>query len=151
MVYCRGGQHIQPVGHKSNSYAARHVPEGKKLYGWILCVPLLELWVRPATKIKTLFWPTVVKSLPTAGLLSVGKGCIIMFIVMVKLCSGDKCQTLRCLCKRLYICKDGFILEATDSLCCPLTFTILFLWFPTKWFFLNIFTFSFVTQLHVVI
>ena len=39
-------------GTMSNSYVARQAARRKKLYGWILCEPLLELCVRPATKIK---------------------------------------------------------------------------------------------------
>ena len=51
----------------NNSNAARHVARGEK-YGSILCVPLLELWVWPATKMATVFWPVVVKRLPTTDL-----------------------------------------------------------------------------------
>ena len=36
-------------------------PRGKNWYGWILCLPLLELWVQPATKTTNLFWPAVVE------------------------------------------------------------------------------------------
>ena len=33
--------------------------------GWILCIPWLELWVRPVTNITTFLQTTVVKWLPT--------------------------------------------------------------------------------------
>ena len=42
--------------------------EEKIIWITIICVCLLELWIRPATKITTLFWPAVVKKLPTTNI-----------------------------------------------------------------------------------
>ena len=47
-----GVGNLQPEGYMcpaSNLYVARQAPRGKDYYGWILCVPLLEFWVQPAT------------------------------------------------------------------------------------------------------
>ena len=41
--------------------------QGGKIWMNITCT-LLELWVRPTTKIATLFWPAVVKRLPTTDI-----------------------------------------------------------------------------------
>ena len=46
---------------------ARPQEENNK-YGWILCIPWLELWVRSVTNIIMFLWPGVVKRLPRTGL-----------------------------------------------------------------------------------
>ena len=67
---------IQEYSLHSKSGVGNQALWGRNIYGWILCVPLLELWVRPATKFATLFWPAVVKRLPTTALYNTGLICM---------------------------------------------------------------------------
>ena len=61
---------LRPAGRMrpgSNSCAARRAPRGKQLIN-IMCIFAIELWVRPATKLRTHFRPVAVKRLPTTAL-----------------------------------------------------------------------------------
>ena len=131
IIYSRDGQ---PAA-ESNSCLARQAPNRKNWYGWILCVPLLELWMQPATKITTLFRPAVVKWLPTTDVqltFNIGWGHTnnkMLFIVAILFLLQD---FLPCDCKFSFlVCCPSFIAVFARQLmfCKPVKNRS----YPSKW------------------